>query len=218
MTKQCIYTEFGKEFSKIYPNNSLDLFNCKKQIEKLTKDLEISKENLFKKSDQIIKVIQKDMLCRKHIKKFVMCKNYSETIFGRSEYIFFEIVCPNVLESLNLNMGESSKLLKMISFKLSERIENAYTNCFPEISLLQDIMEKNCQQKDHLVLSAPNDCEFQYQQIIYNVHKFTKVSLGEKERAQELSLQLPTKKTNKQKMKRGIMANFTHYLDSRLNF
>ena len=102
-------------------------------------------------------------------------------------------------------------------YYLATWIDSIYHQTFPEISELCSLLTLQFENQNPINLSCPHQSDFQYQQLLYETKKIPRPSF-QKKRNSDLSIHLRTDKADFGKILRSIVANFIHYLDSRLNF
>lgn len=73
------------------------------------------------------------------------------------------------------------------------------------------------QERFPIRLICPNQSEFLYKEIRYEIVKIARPSF-EKSRKGDLSFQIPTELTDFTKSRRSFIVNLVHYLESRLTF
>lgn len=146
-----------------------------------------------------------------------MQKNYSETNKGRLNYIYENIFIPTIyLSGQNFEFFDK-KIYKSLCYYLAEWIDSLYFETFPEIAEFCGILVTQLENKNPITLSCPNNSNFQYQQLLYKTYKIPRSNF-QKSRKSDLSIHLQTNKPDYKKIERSLVANFIHYLDSRLNF
>jgi hypothetical protein len=215
-TKQCIYNHFLDKLTQNFPVNALSLYTSE-QVEKKAKTLNISENEFLTEINWGLQLIKTEFLKREHAKQFVMRKNYSETDKGRSHYIYEEIF-KNVLITSSQFLGPNeTKIYKSLCYYLATWIDSNYHETFPEISELCSLLTQQFENQNPINLSCPHQSDFQYQQLLYETKKIPRPSF-QKKRNSDLSIHLRTDKADFKKTQRSIIANFIHYLDSRLNF
>ena len=216
LEKKCVYNYFLTAMTNEYPERAQVLYS-EKQLSKKVKELKITEEEFISSINYILGLIKTELLQREHVKQFVMRKNYSETNKGRLDYIY-EYVIQKMLYSSNLNLeAVDKKIYKSCCYKLAEWIENLYSQTFSEIAQLCQLLAEHFIEKNPITLSCPNNSDFQYQQLLYKTVQIPRPSFS-KPRKSDLSVYLRTDEADKKKIERSLVANFIHYLDSRLNF
>ena len=215
-TKQCIYNYFLDKLTQNYPENARSLYTLE-QVQKKAKSLNISENEFLETIDWGLQLIKTELLKREHAKQFVMRKNYSETNKGRSYYIYEEILKIVFVFNGELLSFSDIKIYKSLCYYLATWIDSIYHQTFPEISELCSLLTLQFENQNPINLSCPHQSDFQYQQLLYETKKIPRPSF-QKKRNSDLSIHLRTDKADFGKILRSIVANFIHYLDSRLNF
>ena len=145
-----------------------------------------------------------------------MRQNYSEGNEGRLNYIYEQIIKPIFFFYHEPLEYIDQRIYKSLSYYLALWVENLYQKTFPEIYTVCDNLAQNFKKTNPITLSCPNNSDFQYQQLVYNTTKILRPSY-QKSRNSELSIHLQTDIPNIKKIEQSLVANFIHYLDSRLN-
>jgi hypothetical protein len=214
--KQSIYTYFLDAMIEKFPENINSLYSPE-QISKKAKKLKITEDEFIFSIDYGLSLIKDEFLQREHAKQFVMRKNYSETNKGRLDYIYENIFIQALyLSHQNLEVLDK-KIYKSLCYYLSKWIDSLYFETFPEIAEFCALLVTHFENKNPITLSCPNNSNFQYQQLLYETIKIPRPSF-QRSRKSDLSINLQTDKPDYKKIERSLVANFIHYLDSRLNF
>ena len=221
--KQSIYTYFLETMIVKFPENVHSLYS-QEQILKKAKKLKMTENDFISAIEHGLSIIKDELLQREHAKQFVMRKNYSETNKGRMNYIYDNIFLPALYLSRqnsgaidNYNGFLFKKIYTSFCYYLAKWIDSLYYEKFPEIAGFCALLAKHFETKNPITLSCPNNSDFQYQQLLYKTVKIPRASL-QKSRKSDLSINLETNEPDYQKIERSLVANFIHYLDSRLNF
>ena len=218
--KNCIYTNF-QEFLRSEFSSMEKIFDedfIKKQAQKEGCSAESLKEKLY----ALFLMIEDKLLIREHVKQFVMRQNYAQQNKGRSDYIYQYFVQPLViLDPSNLFAETSNRLLYSISYKLADAIGSRYKKHFPELDTFCMLVKTKIDFSKPLVLCTGNSekiARFEIKQMEYKIIKTFKPQFGGKlkKSRSELSYSVPTGNIDKKKAAQGAVANFIHFLDSRL--
>ena len=214
--KQSIYSYFLDVMIEKFPKNIYSLYSLE-QISKKAEKLKITKAEFIVSINFGLDLIKDEFLQREHAKQFVMRKNYSETNKGRLDYIYENILIQAFyLSRQNLEVFDK-KIYKSLCYYLSKWIDSLYFETFPEIGEFCSLLVTHFKNKNPITLSCPNNSNFQYQQFSYETIKISRPSF-QRLRKSDLSIYLQTDKPDYKKIERSLVANFIHYLDSRLNF
>lgn len=219
-----IYENFGRTLKEKYPNSYDDLkpyfHNHKNFVNVHLKKYKIEEEQFKLHVTNVLAKIKLDILKRSSLKQFVMCKNYSQGDQGRSRYIFE--TCDYFLTTQAYNL----KIDKYICQALGKWVAECYKAKFPKISdfcalLLRSI---NHQQPVTLISGVHTVTEklyhgaMEYQQVYSETVtiRYPNVNPNLKGRMKKLNYSIMTNDLDERKAKQSLIANFIHYLDSRL--
>lgn len=226
LKKQCVYSYFLQKLVESYPETVLDLYTTAQidnKIKSTNKKYQttVSKEEFINSANFILKTIKNSFLTRENSKQFVMRKNYAETNKGRYEYIRDFIFDYKILSSSIILNQIQQHFGQSICFRLSVWVEEVYKEAFPEISELCETLPEIFANKNPInpiILSTPSQSIYGYNQFSYVTAKISRPSLDFSQRKSDLSIYLRTDMPDLSKIKRSVVANYIHYLDSRLNF
>ena len=214
--KRCIYSYFLRAMEENYPQSVDSLYSVKEKEKKL-EDFEMLEKDFERYIESLLKEIKEFLLTREHAKQFVMRKNYSETNKGRLDYFYENVILPLYINRFTDSIEKQQKFLKSFSYYLARWINEVYTITFPEISEFCDFLVEMFKDKQSVTLNSPGNSDFSYYQFLSKTFKLKRPSL-QKVRSPDLSVWVQTDKTDVRKLQISLLANFTHYLDSRLVF
>lgn len=215
--KQCIYTHFLEKMRQEYPIMIDDIYTSKQMHDKSSK-LEISLDEFKKSVEDCLFMIRSKILQREHTKVFVMRINYSEGNKGRNEYIYDNILRPALIAANQGTSYDEERIFRSVSHRLAEWIERLYHKTFISVSGLRDNLVEQFKEQTVVTLTSAADNNFSYQQLLYKTVKIPRPKAGKPARNADLSYHIRTDEVDAAKMKRSLVANFTHFLDARLNF
>jgi hypothetical protein len=216
--KRCIYRHFLYHLKDNYPENCEVIYSSKEITTKL-KMFKLSNDEFVQKIDYLLEFVKDKLLTREHVKQFVMRKNYAESNKGRLDYIYKEILFPesSALNEYFTNFKDKEKFLKSFCYYVARWIDDSYAVVFPEIADFCNMLIEHFENQSKITLSSPTQSDFAYKQLIYETKKINRFSLKSK-RSRELNVRERTNIIDSAKVKRSLVANFMHYLDSRLKF
>lgn len=213
--KQCIYSYFLNTMREKYPVSINSLYTPD-IITKKSAKLKISEDRFIILINYALNLFKEPLLEREHAKVFVMRKNYSETNKGRLEYIYQTLQIAFALANEEIGPIES-KVYRSLCYYLAQWVDKLYHEVFLEIAEFCGVLISHFENKNPITLSCPNNSDFQYQQLLYQTVKVARPSF-QKVRKSDLSIHIQTDEPDYKKISRSLIANFIHYLDSRLNF
>ena len=216
--KQCIYRYFLEYLRENYPENATSIYSANEIRQKLEQFKDLTEEEFLEKVNYLLIFVKNELLQRDHVKQFVMRKNFGETNKGRLDYIYSNILLPKSYE-LNENFDSyrnKEMFLKSFCYYLAKWVNNLYGLAFPEIEMFCTVLLDHFSEHSLITLSSPSQSDFSYQQLKYEIKKLDRPSFTR--RPKELSFRQRSNKIDLAKIQRSLVANFIHYLDSRLKF
>lgn len=214
--KNCIYMYFlnylAQHVGKIEDVFPKSYFTSQAKVQK-TSVKEVKEVLKF-----ILNKVNDKLLTRDHVKIFVMCQNYAQQNQGRADYIHDYFLYPELaLDASEISEKVDYKFRRSISFKLAQWIERHYKICFPELDKFCKMIRTKISHTQALVLCAKGSGKFEITIPEGEIIRTTKPSFNKKNtKRYELSYFVSTNKINKSKSSRAAVANFVHFLDSRL--
>lgn len=213
--KRCIYQHFVNQMRAHYPKDAYSIYSQKEVEQKLEK-FKINQDNFISIINECLHLIKDELLHRNHAKQFVMRQNFSETNKGRLDYIYENILTKVALNKRIVNIDK--KVLKSFCYYVARWIDQLYGRTFTEISEFCDILKEHFSTKFLITLSSPNNSDFAYKQLLYKTIKVKRPNFNPSGRDSDLSLHRQTNSPDFNKVQISLIANFIHYLDSRLKF
>jgi hypothetical protein len=109
------------------------------------------------------------------------------------------------------------KIARSICYFVADFVGSCYHKVFPEINEFCEFLLDSINHTKKVVLtSSSSSAEFTYEQLEYETKILTRPDFGGG-RDKELTCYISTGGIDKKKAKRALLANYIHYLDSRLS-
>lgn len=216
--KKCIYLYFSNKLKEFLPSTGALILSKEKDdfLKKKLTEFKISLHEIENTLNDFYELIKFNILDRKHVKHFVMCQNYAQTNYGRAIYIYENIVLPQITQKNIVFKGIEKKIVKLMCYSVSKFLGKLYENVFPEISEFCTFLLNKIDHKKKVVLVVKkNVSSFTYEEPKFLKKKFQKPNFRN-ERSQEINSYIALNKIDFIKAKRSFIANYIHYLESRL--
>jgi hypothetical protein len=214
--KQCIYTYFAEQLKLSAPKTVCEIIP-EEHLKKKLKELKIDRKEFAAAAEKFYSLILVNLFERSHVKNFVMCQNYSQTSSGRGIYIYDTILFPQLVMGGEIIVFKDLKIARSICYFVAHFVGNCYHSVFPEINEFCEFLLRSVNHNKKVVLTSyPSCAKFTYEQLEYEKKTLKRPDFSGG-REKELTCYIPTGDIDKKKAKRALLANYIHYLDSRLS-
>jgi hypothetical protein len=226
--KKDIYVYYGEHLKLTYPKTFSDLKPYLRDYsnfqKSLSKKYKVSESDLIERIEVVLKNIEKDVFRRSTLKSLVMCKNYSQSDRGRAKMF------RNVSNFFVTNPFFISKVDEYICIALGKWAGKQFEICFPKVSEFCKLLLRRIDHSKPVTLVSgvcktdsgvkPDPIalngEMQYEQPQEELITSRFPNLDNSSKPRKLNYSITTNKICKVTARRSLIANFIHYLDSRL--